>query len=210
MPAGYLGEFLFSVHVHLNQPQLSQQDWKMLNKWLVGCRLEDLQTLSPAFKQAVRLPLHLHAINCSFSYRMQVLPSYRCNNSMGIACLPWVGGSCNASAQWTKEFLLCTDHAISHLGSRHLLSPAACAALRCKRHMFIHGWHMLCLYMAGMQPVGLCETVPAWITESLCNRFTSIPWHYSCHACCATAAAIIIVQSLFESGPIQTPLWPSQ
>ncbi len=39
----------------MNQPQLSQQDWKMLNKWLVGGRLEDLQNLSPAFKQAVSI-----------------------------------------------------------------------------------------------------------------------------------------------------------
>lgn len=51
--AGYLGEFLFSVHVHINQPQLSQRDWKLLNKWLLGARLDDLKALSPAFKQAV-------------------------------------------------------------------------------------------------------------------------------------------------------------
>ncbi|KAK9866377.1 hypothetical protein WJX84_002808 [Apatococcus fuscideae] len=52
-PLGYLGEFLFSVHVHINQPQLSQRDWKLLNKWLLGARLDDLKALSPAFKQAV-------------------------------------------------------------------------------------------------------------------------------------------------------------
>ncbi|KAK9825824.1 hypothetical protein WJX74_011014 [Apatococcus lobatus] len=68
-PLGYLGEFLFSIHVHMNQPQLSQRDWRLLNKWLISARLEDLHALSPAFKQAVldwarSMPSLINGRNC--------------------------------------------------------------------------------------------------------------------------------------------------
>ena len=57
----------------MNQPQLSQKDWRMLNRWLLSARLEDLHALSPAFKQAVSLVRHDHPDVAFEEFAMQAL-----------------------------------------------------------------------------------------------------------------------------------------
>ena len=94
------------MHVHMNQPQLSQQDWKMLNKWLVGGRLEDLQTLSPPFKQAVSLFLITHLQHFGL-HAMPVL----------LQC--WLLRHRISDAAWHSSLI----NILKHLGKGQALSP---------------------------------------------------------------------------------------